>query len=52
MFNNFDGEIFVSHAEDLEVTECGFFRLRVAINLHAEKVALVLPVKFTLKKRE
>jgi hypothetical protein len=41
---NFNREILVSHPEDLEVTEYGFLRLCVAVDLHAEEVALVLPV--------
>jgi len=50
VFKDFDGEIFVLYSEDLEVTEYGFLRLCVAVDLHAEEVALVLPVQFTLKK--
>lgn len=37
-------EILVPHQEDLKVTEYGFLRLRVTVDLHAEEVALVLPV--------
>jgi hypothetical protein len=48
MFHDFDGEILVSDSEDLEVTEGGFLRLCVTIDLHAEEVALVLPVEFAL----
>ena len=44
MFDDFDREILVPHLEDLEVTEYGFLRLRMAVYLHAEEVALVLPV--------
>jgi len=50
MFDDFDREILVPHPEDLEVTEYGFLRLCVTVDLHAEEVALVLPVQFTLKK--
>lgn len=50
VFDNFYREILVPHAEDLEVTEYGFLRLCVTIHLHAEKVTLVLPVQFALKK--
>ncbi len=50
VFNNFDREILVPHLEDLKVTEYGFLRLCVTVNFHAEEVALVLPVQFTLHK--
>jgi len=50
VFDNFDREILVPHPEDLEVTEYGFLRLCVTVDLHAKEVALVLPVQFTLKK--
>ena len=50
VFDNFDREILVSHPEDLEVTEYGFLRLCVTVDLHAQEVTLVLPVQFTLKK--
>ena len=50
VFNDFNGEILLSHAEDLKVTECGFSRLCVAVDLHTEEVTLILPVKFALKE--
>lgn len=50
MFDDFDREVLVPHPEDLEVTEYGFLRLCVTVDLHAEEVALVLPVQLTLKK--
>lgn len=51
MFNDLDREILVSHLEDLEVTEDGFLRLCVTVDLHAKEVSLVLPVEFALSKR-
>jgi hypothetical protein len=51
VFNDFDGEIFVSHSEDLEVTEDGFLRLCVTVDLDAEEVSLILPMEFTLSGR-
>ena len=50
VFNDFDREIFISHSEDLKITEYGFLRLRMTVDLHAEEVSLVLPVQLTLKK--
>lgn len=50
MLNDFDREILVPHSKDLKVTEYRFLRLRVTVDFHAEEVALVLPVQFTLKK--
>ena len=49
VFDDFDREILVPHPENLKVTEYGFLRLRVTVDLHAEEVSLVLPVQFTLK---
>ena len=49
MFNDFDGEIFLSHAEYLKVTENRFPGLCVAVDFDAEEVSLVLPVEFTLE---
>ena len=50
VLDDFDGEILLPHPEDLKVTEYGFLCLCMTVDLHAEEVALVLPVQFTLKK--
>ena len=50
VFDDFDREILIPHLENLEVTEYGFLRLCMTVHLHAEEVALVLPVKFALKE--
>ena len=50
MFNDFDRKILIPYSEDLKITEYGFLRLCVTVDLHAEEVALVLPVQFTLLK--
>jgi hypothetical protein len=50
VFDDFDREILIPHLENLEVTEYGFLRLRMTVHLHAEEVALVLPVQFTLNE--
>jgi len=50
VFDDFNREILVPHLEDLKVTKYGFLRLCVTVDLHAEEIALVLPVQFTLKK--
>jgi hypothetical protein len=47
--DNFDGVLLLAHPEDLEVAEDGFLRLGVTVDLDAEEVSLILPVKLALK---
>jgi len=49
--NDFHREVLLAHAENLEIAENGFFGLRVTVNTHTEKVALILPIQPTLKGR-
>ena len=49
--DDFHREVLLAYAENLEVAENGFFRLGVAVNAYTEKVALILPIQPTLKKR-
>ena len=48
-FNDFDGEVLLSHAEDFKVTEGRLFRLGMSIYLDAQEIALVLPIQFALQ---
>ena len=49
VFYDFNREILIPHSEDLKIAEDGFLRPCVTVDLHAEEVALVLPVQLTLK---
>ena len=51
VFKDFDGEILVPHSEDLKIAKYGFLRLCVTVDLHAEEIALILPVQLTLNKK-
>lgn len=48
--NNLDRVVLLANAENFQVTVNRLFRLRMAVDLDTEEVALVLPVKFALSK--
>ena len=43
-------EVLLPHTEDLEITKDRLFGLRVAVDLDAQEVALVLPIKLALHR--
>ena len=47
-FYNFYWEVFLANTEDFEIAEDGLLCLCVPVNLDAQEVAQVLPVKLTL----
>jgi hypothetical protein len=51
VFDDFDGDILLTHSEDFQVAECcllGSSFSRVSVDLDTEVVSLVLPVEFAL----
>ena len=48
-FDYLNREIFLADTEDLEIAEDGLLSFGMTVDLDAEEVTLVLPVKFTLK---
>ena len=46
--DHFDWEVLFPHAENLETAENRLFRLGMAVDTHAEKIALILPIQPTL----
>lgn len=48
--NDFDRVVFLPQTEDLEIAEDRLLGLSVTIDLDAQEVALVLPMKFALKR--
>ena len=46
--DHLDRKVLFAHAENLEAAENRFFRLGMAVDTHAEKVSLILPIQPTL----
>ena len=47
--DDFNGEVLLPNPENLQIAEDRLLRLRMAINLDTEEVALVLQVQFALQ---
>lgn len=48
-FHGLDRDILLPHAEELECGKLGLASLGVSIDLHAQEVALILPVELALQ---
>jgi len=51
-FYDFNGIVFFTDPEDLQIAEDGLLCLRVTIYFDAKEVALILPIKFALRHEE